>query len=149
MAGGLILDLIAGRVFPEVIRHLFATPCKRVPGERKMAFALSLQAVWPTESSIRKLVSSTRNDHTRFHRAENIAMPWFSEQADGISPGRMEELMERTAQEARERICRHPKRVLLLPPDITRAHSGAGWLTELLYQSRRLCFSITPQTRMA
>jgi nickel-dependent lactate racemase len=24
--------------------------------------------------------------------------------------------------------------VLLLPPDLTRAHSGAGWLTELLYQ---------------
>jgi len=61
-------------------------------------------------------------------------MPWFSEQAERIGPKRLEELMERTAQEARERICRYPKRVLLLPPDITRAHSGAGWLTELLYQ---------------
>lgn len=42
--------------------------------------------------------------------------------------------MEQTAAEARRRICPHPKRVLLLPPDITRAHSGAGRLTELLYQ---------------
>ncbi len=46
----------------------------------------------------------------------------------------MVELMERTAVEARRRICPRPKRVLLLPPDITRAHSGAGRLTELLYQ---------------
>ncbi|MGQ9573909.1 MAG: lactate racemase domain-containing protein [Thermoguttaceae bacterium] len=61
-------------------------------------------------------------------------MPWFSEQAETISPNRLEELIQRTAQEARERICRHPKRVLLLPPDITRAHSGAGRLTELLYR---------------
>jgi len=61
-------------------------------------------------------------------------MPWFSEKADRISPKRLEELVERTAQEARERICGRPKRVLLLPPDITRMHSGAGRLTELLYQ---------------
>jgi nickel-dependent lactate racemase len=49
----------------------------------------------------------------------------------------MEELMDRVAEEARQRICPHPKRVLLLPPDITRAHSGAGRLTELLYH--RFC----------
>ncbi len=61
-------------------------------------------------------------------------MPWFSEKAEQIGRKRMEELMERTAEEARQRICRHPKRVLLLPPDITRAHSGAGRLTEMLYQ---------------
>ncbi|MEN6367801.1 MAG: lactate racemase domain-containing protein [Thermoguttaceae bacterium] len=42
--------------------------------------------------------------------------------------------MGRVADEARARICRRPKRVLLLPPDITRMHSGAGRLTELLYQ---------------
>src|SRR5262249_42706124 len=35
--------------------------------------------------------------------------------------------------EARRRICAKPKRVLLLPPDITRMHSGAGRLTEILY----------------
>jgi nickel-dependent lactate racemase len=61
-------------------------------------------------------------------------MPWFSERSDHIESKRLEELMERTAEEARRRICPRPKRVLLLPPDITRAHSGAGRLTELLYQ---------------
>jgi len=61
-------------------------------------------------------------------------MPWFSEKAEQISQKRMEELMEQTADEARRRICPRPKRVLLLPPDITRAHSGAGRLTELLYR---------------
>jgi nickel-dependent lactate racemase len=61
-------------------------------------------------------------------------MPWISEKAEQIGPKRLEELMERTAEEARRRICLHPKRVLLLPPDITRAHSGVGRLTEMLYQ---------------
>lgn len=41
--------------------------------------------------------------------------------------------MAQTAAEARRRICAKPKRVLLLPPDITRMHSGAGRLTEMLY----------------
>jgi len=35
--------------------------------------------------------------------------------------------------EAKRRICDTPKRVLLLPPDITRMHSGAGKVTEILY----------------
>jgi len=61
-------------------------------------------------------------------------MPWFSEKSERIALKRLEELMEQTAEEARARICPHPKRVLLLPPDITRAHSGAGRLTEMLYQ---------------
>jgi len=61
-------------------------------------------------------------------------MPWFSEKADSIGPQQLEELMEQTVTEARRRICAAPKRVLLLPPDITRAHSGAGRLTEILYQ---------------
>jgi nickel-dependent lactate racemase len=61
-------------------------------------------------------------------------MPWFSEKSDQISPQRISELMERTVEEVRRQICCHPKRVLLLPPDITRAHSGAGRMTELLYQ---------------
>ncbi len=60
-------------------------------------------------------------------------MPWFSERSEEIGAKRLEELMEQTAEEARRRICARPKRVLLLPPDITRAHSGAGRLTELLY----------------
>ena len=34
----------------------------------------------------------------------------------------------------KKRICKDPQRVLLLPPDITRAHSGAGFITEELYK---------------
>jgi nickel-dependent lactate racemase len=60
-------------------------------------------------------------------------MPWIVEQDQEISWDRLEALMAQTAQEARRRICARPKRVLLLPPDITRMHSGAGRLTELLY----------------
>lgn len=61
-------------------------------------------------------------------------MPWISESADAISWARLGELMRQTVAEARRRICAHPKRVLLLPPDITRAHSGVGRLTEMLYR---------------
>jgi nickel-dependent lactate racemase len=60
-------------------------------------------------------------------------MPWISEKSDFISPQHLEELMRRTVAEARKRICRNPRRVLLLPPDITRAHSGVGRLTEIAY----------------
>ncbi len=59
-------------------------------------------------------------------------MPWFHEEAPLDRTGVIE-LTRRTAEAARERICRSPERVLLLPPDITRAHSGAGWITEDLY----------------
>ncbi|HEV3137386.1 MAG TPA: lactate racemase domain-containing protein [Pirellulales bacterium] len=61
-------------------------------------------------------------------------MPWISESAAEISWARLELLMRQTVAEARRRICARPKRALLLPPDITRAHSGAGRLTEMLYQ---------------
>lgn len=60
-------------------------------------------------------------------------MPWIAEQADEISWDRLAELMQQSAAEARRRLCANPRRVLLLPPDITRAHSGAGRLTEILY----------------
>ncbi|GAB6165042.1 lactate racemase domain-containing protein [Thermostilla marina] len=60
-------------------------------------------------------------------------MPWFSKKADRIDWNELEALMWQTADEARRRICAKPKRVLLLPPDITRMHSGAGRLTEILY----------------
>ncbi len=60
-------------------------------------------------------------------------MPWISTQAAQISWDRLTELMAQTAEQARERLCRDPSRVLLLPPDLTRAHSGVGKLTELLY----------------
>src|ERR1700679_3292431 len=61
-------------------------------------------------------------------------MPWISEQADRIDSDHLERLMGQTLAEARRRICAKPKRVLLLPPDLTRMHSGAGRLTEVLYR---------------
>jgi len=60
-------------------------------------------------------------------------MPWLAEKSAEISWDRLHALMEQTVAEARRRICARPKRVLLLPPDITRMHSGAGKLTEILY----------------
>ena len=53
-------------------------------------------------------------------------MPWITESAPEIGWQRLEELMRQTVAEARRRICARPRRVLLLPPDITRAHSGVG-----------------------
>jgi nickel-dependent lactate racemase len=60
-------------------------------------------------------------------------MPWIAERAAQISWDRLQSLMHETVAEARRRISARPKRVLLLPPDITRMHSGAGRLTEILY----------------
>jgi len=61
-------------------------------------------------------------------------MPWINEQAADISRESVLELVARTLAEARRRIRGTPRRVLLLPPDITRMHSGSGWITEALYQ---------------
>lgn len=61
-------------------------------------------------------------------------MPWITERSPEISWTRLEQLMEETVAQARSRICSKPKRVLLLPPDITRMHSGVGRLTEMLYK---------------
>ena len=60
-------------------------------------------------------------------------MSWVFEKSDFISMDRLKELMEMTVEESKKNICSNPKRVLLLPPDLTRAHSGAGKLTEILY----------------
>ncbi|MCP3967606.1 MAG: DUF2088 domain-containing protein [Lentisphaerae bacterium] len=59
-------------------------------------------------------------------------MAWFYEEGR-LSREKILELSLQAAQEAMNRICRTPEKVLLLPPDITRAHSGAGWITEYLY----------------
>jgi nickel-dependent lactate racemase len=60
-------------------------------------------------------------------------MPWFTLQAEAISRAEIEECCRRLLDEARARLARDFRRVLLLPPDLTRAHSGAGWITETLY----------------
>jgi nickel-dependent lactate racemase len=59
-------------------------------------------------------------------------MPWIVEEGP-IDRARMLELAESALAQAKQNICAEPKRVLLLPPDITRAHSGAGWITNALY----------------
>ncbi|OQA74707.1 MAG: hypothetical protein BWY31_04746 [Lentisphaerae bacterium ADurb.Bin242] len=58
---------------------------------------------------------------------------WFQETGD-ISREKMLELVVRAVETARTRICSRPGKVLLLPPDITRAHSGAGWIAEAFYK---------------
>ena len=60
-------------------------------------------------------------------------MPWFTHEAPAISRGVIRELCARLLDEARARLNTPLNRVLLLPPDLTRAHSGAGWITETLY----------------
>ena len=60
-------------------------------------------------------------------------MPWLT-QTGTIDRRTMETLVDQAAAEARKRIVNAPRRVLLLPPDITRAHCGAGWITERFYQ---------------
>jgi len=60
-------------------------------------------------------------------------MPWFTEEAPVLSRAQIEPLCQRLLDEARARLGCPLNRVLLLPPDLTRAHSGAGWITETLF----------------
>ncbi len=60
-------------------------------------------------------------------------MPWIAETG---TLGREDvlDLIDRTIAAAGERWGASPRRVLLLPPDITRMHSGSGWITAEFYQ---------------
>lgn len=60
-------------------------------------------------------------------------MAWFYDRKKEMDKKEMESLVIRSANKCLTRICENPRRVLLLSPDITRAHSGAGWFTEMLY----------------
>ena len=61
-------------------------------------------------------------------------MTWFKHEASIIDRPKIEEMLLRTVAESRERLgIERLNRVLLLPPDITRAHAGVGWMTEFLY----------------
>ncbi len=60
-------------------------------------------------------------------------MTWFQSETT-LSKQDVLRLAQRFAEETQNRICKNPKKVLLLPPDMTRAHSGAGWITEELYK---------------
>jgi nickel-dependent lactate racemase len=62
-------------------------------------------------------------------------MPWFVREADAIERSEVEGMCRQLLDEARRRLgIKEYRRVLLLPPDLTRAHSGAGWITETLYK---------------
>ena len=61
-------------------------------------------------------------------------MPWFEKTGSSLSMAEVLQTAHQLADEARKRICKDPKRVLLLPPDITRGHSQAGKITEELYK---------------
>ena len=61
-------------------------------------------------------------------------MPWFSQEGRSLSREQIQALAQRTLDEAKSRLKCDFRRVLLLPPDLTRAHSGAGVITEMLYK---------------
>lgn len=60
-------------------------------------------------------------------------MPWF-QKTGTLDRKTILELVDQAADQALQRICPNPRRILLLPPDITRAHSGAGWIAEAFYK---------------
>ncbi len=60
-------------------------------------------------------------------------MPWFTHTGDNLTRADIEPLCQRLLDKAKSRLGCELNRVLLLPPDLTRAHSGAGWITETLY----------------
>jgi len=60
-------------------------------------------------------------------------MPWITERKETISMSELEKIVIQGVEEGRKKIKPYPKRVLLLPPDLTRYYSGAGRLTEVIY----------------
>lgn len=60
-------------------------------------------------------------------------MPWFFCRKPEISLAELDRLVLQAAEECRQRICPRPRRILILPPDITRAHSQAGRIANKLY----------------
>ena len=60
-------------------------------------------------------------------------MAWFFEKKNKLSIEEVTSLVLKSAEECLKKICSNPKKILLLPPDITRAYSGCGWITEILY----------------
>ena len=72
-------------------------------------------------------------------------MPWFQVEGEALTEVEIRGAVVRLVEEARKRVLggktRDLKRVLLLPPDLTRAHSGAGRITEMLYEELALAGS--------
>jgi nickel-dependent lactate racemase len=61
-------------------------------------------------------------------------MPWFSQESPALTRDQIQSLAQRLLDEARSRLKVDFRRVLLLPPDLTRAHSGVGIITEMIYK---------------
>jgi nickel-dependent lactate racemase len=61
-------------------------------------------------------------------------MTWINHSERDYTKEEVLGFTEQAVDHALKNIHPSPKRVLLLPPDITRAHSGAGYITERLYQ---------------
>ena len=66
-------------------------------------------------------------------------MPWFQVEGKSLNEQEIRGAVERLLDEARKRVKRDLKRVLLLPPDLTRARSGAGRITEMLWEGLKGC----------
>lgn len=70
-------------------------------------------------------------------------MPWFQIEGQALGEAEIRGAVRRLLEEARTRVLagkkRDLRRVLLLPPDLTRAHSGAGRITEMLYEELAGC----------
>jgi nickel-dependent lactate racemase len=66
-------------------------------------------------------------------------MPWLQVEGDALTEEQIRGAVTRLLEEARTRVKRDLRRVLLLPPDLTRAHSGAGKITEMLYEGLAGC----------
>lgn len=66
-------------------------------------------------------------------------MPWFQIEGEALTEEQIRGAVTRLLDEARTRIKGDLRRVLLLPPDLTRAHSGAGRITEMLYEGLAGC----------
>jgi nickel-dependent lactate racemase len=89
---------------------------------------------WLMTSGCPILADNDKLTETLDSSASRRPMPWLTERSPRITENRLQLLMERTIAEARFRIGPRPRRILLLPPDITRMHSGAGRLTEMLFK---------------
>jgi len=58
---------------------------------------------------------------------------WFYKEGNLVDGETQKKMMEQLVEKARKRFNHPIRKVLLLPPDITRYHSGAGKITNMLY----------------
>src|ERR1700723_2481130 len=82
-----------------------------------------------------RAISQFPQDAKKAQHANGVPpVPWFSVEESALTQQQITDACTRLISEAHNRINPNLLRVLLLPPDLTRAHSGAGRITELLYK---------------